>query len=1302
MNMTITTVVRRTMLAAVASLLSMNICGQQVRKIDFNNNQNKTEEGYEGWYIDGVQSAEKTLDGVTLTIAEESGTVGRTLKGNWYKNGINQNYWLVCDGVTVWADGNITSGAVGMKVTISGLSTGSHSLLAYFNNTDQLVGPPVAVYVGEGAQDPVQTVEPTKCPETLTASASGQSYITFDATEGQDVVIIYRTVPDPNATYTTTSFFINALVLDRPNPKMTALDPSPSNGDMHADCDGGSATLSWTAAESAVRYHVWLGTSENSMAEVATVNTNAYAATGLDTKNTYYWRVDAEDAIGQTSTGDVWSFRPRRLAFPGAEGYGRYAIGGRGGTVYHVTSLADDGSEGTFRYGITNVSGPRTIVFDVGGVIYLNSRLTCSDPYVTIAGQTAPGQGILLRGAPFGMASDGITRFLRLHRGHILSDADANKGIDGMGMAGNDHAIMDHCSIAWTIDEGFSSRNAKNITLQRTLISEALNVAGHPNYPAGTGHGYAATIGGGQSGALGSSFHHNLLAHNEGRNWSLSGGLDGSGNYDGHHDVFNNVCYNWETRATDGGTHELNFVNNYYKKGASTTQDFLLRLQIEKVGTGTQRAYVSGNIREETNGSQTVDAKDVTYRCETEKDIDWEPFVNTPFFPSYATVETADQAFKTVLSDVGCNQPALSNHDQRMISETLNGTTTTTGRNSGKAGLIDHEDDSEGFSGLNIGNTTRIDDWDNDNDGIPNWFELAMGTSTNSANNNDDTDGDGYTDLEEYLNWMAEPHFFTDADGNCSIDLKPYFMGFGDSFSASASGGATVSGQTLTISGLGSNALKTISVTVSGMTRQFNFCHSSLFTDESQTANGNQTGLTIPTTSSSYIDWSNAEHSGNGDTSGTTIGNTKKNSVYTFTLSNYSAQDYVLTFAVGSKNPAKWLVTITNTVNSEEIFNKNVDIPNTGNYTPSITHNYLISQLPTGTYELTFAANDDSNTGYFGNLGNLAIYTAGDYDAIPGTLTLSKGMYSSDKMLGGDNIGNIKKGATASYTFINNTAGVYQMAMDIKRYGTGGTMNIKIVDSETNDTEVDYNYTIASDAPTAFTANSILLPGKLTTGIKTMTLTFSSEGNEYICNYKAPTFTKVYDEVPVITGETGWATGCLTYDAAVPAGAKAYYISAATASTLTLTEVAFIPAGEGFIFNAAQGNYEFEHAESVSPISGNLLVGTTTATTVEASSVYVLAKIDSETVGMKLYSGTSIAAGKAYLPKSNLPKVAGTRALNFDFGDGTTAIKSIDDLQIDDQRSADASWYDLSGRRLATKSTAKGLYIVNGKKVVIR
>lgn len=819
------------------------------QRIDIDNGQKKTEEGFTSWTFANAATATTTIDGITLKLGIEGTSTGRTLKCEWWKDGVNKYSRLVGDGVGIYAldasnnTPQIQSGAVGMTLTISGLAAGEHSLLAYHNNPSGYSGPAIEVVV-DGTKV-LEGVAQTNRAQTPTQS--GLSYVKFTAVEGQPVVIIYRTTPDPSFDYTqgynTTSLFINGLVFDRPNPKTTASDPVPEHLDEHADCDGNEVTLQWTPATSAVRHHVLIGTQPDALQEQAVVQQAQYKHTDINPMATYYWRVDEEDASGTVYQGDTWMFRPRRLAFPDAEGYGRFAIGGRGGKVYHVTSLDDDAGNpqpGTFRYGITKVSGPRTIVFDVAGVIYLKDRLTCSDKYVTIAGQTAPAQGILLRGAPFGMASDGITRFLRLHRGHILDDDDANRGLDGMGMAGNDHSIMDHCSIAWTIDEGFSSRGAKNITLQRTLISEALNVAGHPNYSAGTAHGYAATIGGGENGGKGSSFHHNLLAHNEGRNWSMSGGLDGAGQYDGHHDMFNNVCFNWGGRATDGGTHEGQFVGNYYKMGPSTTKKIIMEATLEGPHPGTQSYYVSGNIRENRDGSKSQDKENDTYakNVKAQHEQQWEVFVSKPFFESFANIETAEQAYQSVLCDVGCNQPALSNHDVRMVSETLQGTTTTTGRTSKKKGLIDHEDDAEGFDGLNITTENRPAGWDTDQDGIPDWYERVAGTDAATANNNDDRNDDGYTDLEEYLEWLAKPHFIIKPDEEYAIDLKPYFAGIGE-FEAGGSGTTRSGGtfkytqddSTLKVIATG-EGLISINVTARdrntgfGMTRQFNFCFS--------------------------------------------------------------------------------------------------------------------------------------------------------------------------------------------------------------------------------------------------------------------------------------------------------------------------------------------------------------------------------------------------------------------------------------------------------------------------------------------
>lgn len=204
-----------------------------------------------------------------------------------------------------------------------------------------------------------------------------------------------------------------------------------------------------------------------------------------------------------------------------------------------VTSLGDSEAPGTLRHALTNASGPRIVVFDVGGVITLRSRLSIMDNDITVAGETAPGKGIIVQGQPFGLsgASDVIMRHIRTRPG-----TSSTETVDGMRMAGSNYCILDQCyqcSMGWSIDESFS-RSAKNITFQRSMISELLNVPSHKNYQVGTKHDYAATIGGDVS-----SVHHNLIAHAEGRSWSMGGGVDDNSTIAGPLDIRNNVVYSF-------------------------------------------------------------------------------------------------------------------------------------------------------------------------------------------------------------------------------------------------------------------------------------------------------------------------------------------------------------------------------------------------------------------------------------------------------------------------------------------------------------------------------------------------------------------------------------------------------------------------------------------------------------------------------------------------------------------------------------------------------------------------------------
>jgi len=459
----------------------------------------------------------------------------------------------------------------------------------------------------------------------------------------------------------------------------------------------------------------------------------------------YAWRVDEIDAQGRVTPGDIWRFRVRHLAFPGAEGYGRFALGGRGGQVHHVTNLEDNGP-GSLREAV-EAEGPRTVVFDVGGLISLKSKLVFRNPFLTVAGHTAPGKGICIRNYTFGGlgASETVIRHVRLRLGDL-----AGKTMDGMGLASCDHCIIDHCSMSWTQDEVFSSRGARNITLQRCLISEALNVAGHRKYKKGTQHGYAASIGGNIG-----SFHHNLLSHCAGRNWSLAGGLDRAGVHTGSLDIRNNVVYNWGHRTTDGGARYVQFVSNYYKPGPASRKKTYLNPQFEHPAFGPQQYYVQGNVMEGISGPEGPKGPFVGMKPEGRQDA---PItVHEPFFPSYAKTHSAKEAYDDVLDDVGCNVPVLDDHDKRVIQETRTGTVTYKGSRSGLLGLPDTQADVGGWE--DYPEVKRPTDWDTDGDGMPNHWEKEHDHDPHDPSDGPiDSDGDGYTNLEAYLNWLAETH----------------------------------------------------------------------------------------------------------------------------------------------------------------------------------------------------------------------------------------------------------------------------------------------------------------------------------------------------------------------------------------------------------------------------------------------------------------------------------------------------------------------------------------------------------------
>jgi hypothetical protein len=784
------------------------------QNIDFNmtNRQDAevNEPDYISWPVNQVKSESKTLDnGLTVTVAASGNA--NTLRAQWHKNtcmaGKNgqTGLRLMGDGVVAFiaqSDGNtptLTDTPTSITVTIEGLEAGEHSVAAYHVWKDPKNGnmPTIRVEaiaqslsslqgggVGDEAsrilaqQTGVQFANVKQTVTDLKMADAPFSYVEFTVAEGETVAITYTTEVESGKTYQTTNLILNGLLIDR--SPLVATDPTPNNHDYHVDADNGSLTLSWAPATVAVKHGLVIGTDADEVDASTTYiykgeETNYTLTSHLSTLSTYYWRVDEIDAAGKVFKGQVWSFRPRQLAFPGAEGYGRFAQGGRGGIVYHVTSLAGTKEPGTLLYGLTELNEPRYIVFDVSGIIELDFESQFVKPYATIAGQTAPGKGICIKASNINIGSDVICRHIRFKRG--LGVYGENTG-NAMGMSGANHTIVDHCTAAWGTDETVSGRGALNVSFQYCGIFEALGIAGHKNYPDGTNHGYAATI----DGQIG-SWHHNLLLNCEGRNWSMGGGMDAQNIPIGGLDLFNNVCYNWHNRTTDGNCHAVNFVNNYYKMGADTRRTTLFTQDFEDAinPAGRDQAYVKGNIRENKNHTLTQDKKGDTYNATGNIPTTYQYLVNEPLFPSYAEIHSAKDALKIVTSTAGATMPVRDEQHLRVIDETLKGTYTYIGSKSKIKGEIDSEADitDQENGGWEVWpEETRAADWDSDQDGMPDWWERAVNSNPNSANANDDPNGDGWTLLEDYLEFMAHPYIVIVPNGTGTIDLKPYFIGF--------------------------------------------------------------------------------------------------------------------------------------------------------------------------------------------------------------------------------------------------------------------------------------------------------------------------------------------------------------------------------------------------------------------------------------------------------------------------------------------------------------------------------------------
>jgi hypothetical protein len=471
-----------------------------------------------------------------------------------------------------------------------------------------------------------------------------------------------------------------------------------------------------------------------------------------------------------------WASKPSDLpqasdtAFPGAEGGGAYSFGGRGGKVYVINTL-EDGVPGSFREAC-EAGGPRIVVFNVAGIIKLKERLRIRAPYITINGASAPGDGVCIAGDTVELEThDVIIRHMRFRRGQTWV-GDRNDSIGG-NPVGN--IMIDHVSASWGLDECMSmyrhmwqppngGREEKlatcNITIQNSIFSEALNTYNHA---------FGSTIGG-----YNSTFHHNLWASNGGRNPSV--GMNGDFSF------VNNVLFNWNHRTVDGGDHlsYFNIINNYYKPGPGTPKEEpiawrILKPESQRGRPGEEnfgKAYVAGNIvegnprvtQDNWAGGVQPDAQSVERALSKIK-------MTEPFPMAKVTITPAQEAYGYVLVNAGATLPRRDAVDERVVQ------TVRTGQVQVKVdpdladelrrlgcpavhiekivelapqGIITKPEQVGGYPQYN-GMAYK----DSDNDGMPDDYESSHGLNLKDASDASKDSGDGYTNIEKFLNGLS-------------------------------------------------------------------------------------------------------------------------------------------------------------------------------------------------------------------------------------------------------------------------------------------------------------------------------------------------------------------------------------------------------------------------------------------------------------------------------------------------------------------------------------------------------------------
>jgi pectate lyase len=437
-------------------------------------------------------------------------------------------------------------------------------------------------------------------------------------------------------------------------------------------------------------------------------------------------------------------------AFPQAEGFGAYAKGGRGGKVIFVDNLNDDGP-GSLRAAV-NDSVPRIVIFRVSGTVELQSELRVTNPYITIAGQTAPGDGICLKNFPLKIhrTNDVIVRGIRVRPGiELLKEGGST---DGIAVEFSRNVIVDHCTASWSTDEILNTNNKNSdVTVQWCIFSESLN-----NSTQGREHGYAATLGGTRT-----SIHHNLFAHNKGRNPSIGGG---DRDRRSELDIRNNVVYNWISRVCDGKPHTVNFVANYYRPGPATPQNnrtVVAEIQnSERYGFDSQW-FIEDNYIEgfpELTSDNWSGAVRFRSGCSMEKNRVYTPFENS----NYMTRDAA-MAYLEVLDHAGVTVPHRDAVDKRVIEDVRTGSATFGN------GIIDKVEQVGGWPELLTNDVPS----DTDEDGMPDEWEANEGLDINDPTDRlDIKQGEVYDNLERYLNELASDKPYLLPPVNLGASLK--------------------------------------------------------------------------------------------------------------------------------------------------------------------------------------------------------------------------------------------------------------------------------------------------------------------------------------------------------------------------------------------------------------------------------------------------------------------------------------------------------------------------------------------------